>query len=287
MFGESKKELSSLLEMVKEVALRAFRGGAAEDRLDRVVREEPLEIQVNDRSIAVLMRTPGDDHDLVCGFLLTEQVVRRWEDIRSVRYCTQVSHPEALDNVMRVLLKPEVVLDMSRLSRHFFGSSSCGVCGKATLEQLRLVADPVRDGVTITQDVLCQMMGKLESTQKAFKATGGLHGAALFSREGEHWVTREDVGRHNAVDKVIGWSWRSREGQSEDGVLVVSGRVSFEIVQKALMARISIIVAVSAPSSLAIETAAAYNITLVGFVRGESFNLYCGGHRIIERSLLC
>lgn len=285
MLSDSEKWPPSLAEMVKEVDLRSYRGGQVETRLDRVVSEEPLELQVNGRSIAVLMRTPGDDYDLVSGFLVTEQVVRCWEDVRSVRHCTEVSSPEALDNVVRVLLRSGVELDMDRLSRHFFGSSSCGVCGKATLEQLKLVAEPLRDTVMITRSGLFEMMKALESTQRAFKATGGLHGAALFTCGGEHRVTREDVGRHNAVDKVIGWSRRSWGGEPDNEVLVVSGRVSFEIVQKALIARIPIIVAVSAPSSLAIETAQAYNMTLVGFVRGESFNIYSGGHRFIERSL--
>jgi FdhD protein len=250
--------------------------------LDRVVHEEPLELQVNGRSIAVLMRTPGEDLDLVGGFLLTEQIVDSLAEVSSIRHCTEIPDPSAMDNVVRVVLKPEVEVDLARLSRHFFGSSSCGVCGKATLEQLKIVASPLPDGLSVTIPMLFGMMRGLESNQRVFELTGGVHGAALFSFDGKHRVTREDVGRHNAVDKVIGFCAQEDEDWLTKSVLVVSGRVSFEIVQKALLVGISIIVAVSAPSSLAIETARAYNMTLIGFMRGEGFNIYAGSHRISE-----
>lgn len=268
-------------EKVAEVELHRFGEGALSPCVDRVVCEEPLEIQVNGRSIALVMRTPGDDYELVTGFLVTEQIVANAEDILSLRHCTEAPDPEAVDNIVRVRLKPGVEVDFEKLSRHFFGSSSCGVCGKASIEQLRLTLPVLSSGPLIPAALIPEMMQRMEPTQEVFKQTGGLHGAALFASSGEHIITREDVGRHNAVDKVIGGACRQPLTPLGESVLAVSGRVSFEIVQKALMVGIPMIVAVSAPSSLAIALAREHGLTLLGFTRGERFNLYSGAERLI------
>jgi len=224
------------------------------------------------------MRTPGDDYELVTGFLVTEQIVAGVQDILSLRHCTEAPDPAAVDNIVRVRLKPGVEVDFEKLSRHFFGSSSCGVCGKASIEQLRLALPPLSPGPVIPAARIPEMMRRMEPTQEVFKQTGGLHAAALFGPSGNHLITREDVGRHNAVDKVIGRACRQPTTPLSESVLVLSGRVSFEIVQKALMVGIPMIVAVSAPSSLAIDLAREHGLTLLGFVRGERFNLYCGAN---------
>jgi FdhD protein len=273
--------LQDASERVAKVGLLRFSGGALSPCVDQVVCEEPLEIQVNGRSIALVMRTPGDDYELVTGFLVTEQIVAGPQDILSLRHCTEAPDPEAVDNIVRVRLKPGVEVDFEKLSRHFFGSSSCGVCGKASIEQLRLALPALSPGPLIPVAKIPEMMRRMEPTQEVFKQTGGLHAAALFGPSGDHLITREDVGRHNAVDKVIGRACRQPTTPLSESVLVLSGRVSFEIVQKALMVGIPMIVAVSAPSSLAIDLAREHGLTLLGFVRGERFNLYCGAERLI------
>jgi FdhD protein len=250
---------------------------------DLVAREEPLEIRINQTPIAVVMRTPGHDEELVRGFLLSERIVATPEQITSLRHCTTVDRPEAEDNVMLVRLRDDADVDLAALRRNLFASSSCGVCGKASiaqalaLPQLRDVGPS--DVFTIDAQTLARWPERLRAAQEVFEHTGGLHGAGLFSIAGDLLVAYEDVGRHNAVDKVIGWAARESVALQQCG-LMVSGRVSFEITQKALAVGIPLIAAVSAPTSLAVELAREAGITLVCFVREQRMCVYAGEQRI-------
>ncbi|MEN8159020.1 MAG: formate dehydrogenase accessory sulfurtransferase FdhD [Myxococcota bacterium] len=247
---------------------------------DRVAHEEPLEIQLAGTPLAVVMRTPGDDLELVTGFLVTERVVESLEEVESVRTCNETPSSEAEGNVVRVTLAPGVRPDLERLRRNQFASSSCGVCGKATLENALATAPPLEDGLRMSAAALTGLPSHLRATQPVFDETGGLHAAGLFDGEGRLLVAREDVGRHNAVDKAVGWAARAGRLPLTGTVLLVSGRASFEIVQKALAARIPIVAAVSAPSSLAVSLADAAGIALVGFLRGPGYNVYSHPERI-------
>ena len=252
--------------------------GHTERRLDSVVREEPLEIRVRGTSVAVTMRTPGDDNELAAGFLLAEGIIKQSSEIVGISPCLESEVPE---NTLNVFLASSVEIDFARLTRHVFAASSCGLCGKASIESVHQHFPPVSSTFTIPADVLIQLPGLLRSAQQAFALTGGLHAAALFDAQGQLEVLREDVGRHNAVDKVIGHAFLNGRFPLDRSVLLVSGRVSFEIVQKALAARIPIVAAISAPSSLAIEFARESGQTLAGFLRGNSFNLYARPERIV------
>lgn len=263
-----------------EVARTQIEGEARTQDADRVVREEPLEIRLGGVPLAVVMRTPGHDEELTWGFLVTERVVAEREQVSSVRHCTTVEAPEAEDNVMQVVLATGVEVDLARLRRNIYASSSCGICGKATIENVMENAPPVDDAVEVGAGVLYSLPQRLRGAQDVFDQTGGLHAAGLFTPLGEPLVVREDVGRHNAVDKVIGWALR--EGRPLAGhVLMVSGRVSYEITQKALAARIPVVAAVSAPSSLAIDLAREAGLTLVAFLRGERLCVYAGEQRVV------
>jgi FdhD protein len=261
-------------------------GHPAVPEIDLLAREEPLEIRVNQVQLAVVMRTPGDDEELVRGFLLSERIVGSVADIADLRHCDKVDAPEAEDNVMLARLGPNVDIDLAALRRNLYASSSCGVCGKASIElALALPSfDATRSkDLRVAADVLTALPDRLRAEQLVFARTGGLHGAGLFETDGRLLVVREDVGRHNAVDKVIGWA--AMRGIALDRcILMVSGRVSFEIVQKALALRIPIIAAVSAPTSLAVELAEQAGITLVGFVRDGRLCVYTGEHRIVEQN---
>jgi FdhD protein len=260
------------------------RPGAPE--LDLLAREEPLEIRVNQVALAVIMRTPGDDEELVRGFLLSERIIASVDDIADLRHCDKVDAPEAEDNVMLVRLAPSVDVDLAALRRNLYASSSCGVCGKASIEVA--LALPSFDAhrsldVRVAADVLAKLPDRLRAEQHVFARTGGLHGVGLFEPDGRLLVVREDVGRHNAVDKVIGWA-AVRNVALDRCVLMISGRVSFEIVQKALALAIPIIAAVSAPTSLAVELAREAGMTLVGFVRDGRLCVYAGAQRLLARS---
>jgi len=251
--------------------------GAAVRRAEIVVVEEPLEIRVNGTAITVTMRTPGSDVELAQGFLLTEGLIKHRSDIHSVRYC--YGGPDDgfnTYNVLDVTLAAGVELPAVDITRNFYMTSACGVCGKASLDAVRLASMyvPGDDRCTVTATALATMPAQLRSAQKVFKSTGGLHGAALLRTDGRLLVVREDVGRHNAVDKVIGWALEHDAVPLTGTVLLVSGRVSFELTQKAVMAGVPILAAVSAPSSLAVELAAESGLTLVAFLRGESMNVY-------------
>jgi FdhD protein len=267
-------------EAVREVEVLRVADGRASTARDRVAHEEPLEIQLAGAPLAVLMRTPGHDLELVTGFVLTERVVDAADDVESVRHCNDSPH-EAEDNVVRVTLREGQRPDLERLRRNLFASSSCGVCGKATLENALATAPPLDDPTRVAASVLSGLPGRLRAAQPVFDETGGLHAAGLFDRDGRLLVAREDVGRHNAVDKVVGWAARAGRLPLAGGVLMVSGRASFEIVQKALAARIPIVAAVSAPSSLAVSLAGAAGIALVGFLRGSACNVYGARERIL------
>ena len=263
-------------------------GAAAfSSREEHVAHEEPLEIQVNGVALAVLMRTPGHDVELGRGFLVTERVVDNVGDIESIRHCTTTPDPESEDNVLQVRLR--VPFDLDRHRRHTFASSSCGVCGKATIENACRTAGPLAldESVRIAPSVLARLPDVLRAAQLAFAETGGVHGAGLFTLDGTLVALREDVGRHNAVDKVVGavlaMDARSdvkHGGHFTHGALLVSGRVSFEIVQKAAAARIPIVAGISAPTSLAVRMGRALHVTVIGFLRGASMNVYAGSERV-------
>jgi len=267
-------------DAVRPVAIERLAEAARRAGDDRVAHEEPLEIQVGGSPLAVLMRTPGRDHELALGFLLTEGVLESPEEIVALRHESVTPDPAADGNVIRALLRPGVRVDVEAQRRSFYAGSSCGVCGKGSLERVLRTAPPLEDASRFDPEVLYALPGRLREVQHAFDATGGLHAAALFDADGKLLVVREDVGRHNAVDKVVGWAAERGRLPLRGHGLLVSGRVSFEIVQKALAARIPLVAAVSAPTSLAVELAAAGRVALVGFLRGRGFNVYAERERI-------
>lgn len=252
-------------------------------RPDTLAVEEPLELRVDGKALAVTMRTPGHDVELAHGFLLTEDVISGIADVHSARYCNSVDDSgRNTYNVLDVQLAPGVPAPAPGVERNFYTTSSCGVCGKASLDAVRLRTrhSPESDPVRVTPDVLATLPDLLRRQQRIFDRTGGLHAAGLFTPDGEPLVVREDVGRHNAVDKVMGWALLDGRVPAKETVLVVSGRASFELVQKAVMAGVPVLAAVSAPSSLAADLAAEAGLTLVGFVRGGSMNVYTHSERV-------
>jgi len=266
----------------RSVRLRALDGEHADERDDLVACEEPLEIQLGPAALAVVMRTPGHDEELALGFLVTERVVTSPSDILSIRHCSTSVTPEAEDNIVRVILAPDVEVDLAALRRNLYASSSCGICGKATIENALATAPPLGDDTTVfAASSIRTFVARLGEGQDVFRTTGGLHAAALFDKSGRLLVIREDVGRHNATDKTIGWAAARGLVPLAGHALMVSGRASYEIVQKALAARIPLVAAVSAPTSLAIELADASGITLVGFLRGETMNVYTHAQRVV------
>ena len=254
---------------------------------DELVVEEPLEIRVGHQSLIVVMRTPGHDFELAAGFLYTESLIASSDDIEIIAYCeendsdAQGSDISSLQNIINVQLRAELDLDaQSGWQRNFHANASCGLCGKMTIESVRQQVSPVKSGFHLNQAVLYRLNDRLRKAQSVFEKTGGLHAAGLFDAEGELLIVREDIGRHNAVDKVIGQALLSDLVPLEQHVLMVSGRASFEIVQKALFARIPIVVAVSAASTLAVDLAAEGNLTLIGFMRGRRMAVYSCPERI-------
>jgi len=247
---------------------------------DRVAREEPLEIRVRGRSIAVVMRTPGHDRELVAGFLLTEGVIRRRDDLLDLLACrTQAAG--ASGNVVEAVLAPDVVVDFDRLTRHVFSASSCGVCGKATLDAIFQRVRPVCSAMRWDPRVLAGLPRRLADAQPEFDATGGVHASALVAPDGTLEIVREDVGRHNALDKVLGRALLDDRLPLAGRALLVSGRVSFELVQKALIAGLPLIAGIGAPSSLAIACAGRGGMTLIGFLRQDRMNIYTGADRLL------
>ncbi|MBE9374498.1 formate dehydrogenase accessory sulfurtransferase FdhD [Saccharopolyspora sp. HNM0983] len=254
-------------------------------RPDSLAAEEPMEIRVNGRALSVTMRTPGHDVELAHGFLLTEGVVADRDQVATARYCDSPG-PDGRNtyNVLDVMLAPGVAPPDTSVERNFYTTSSCGVCGKAALDSVRLRTDhpPENDPVQLTAGTVARLPDLLRDAQRVFDSTGGLHAAGLFDDTGRALVVREDVGRHNAVDKVLGWALLDRRIPLSGCVLMVSGRASFELVQKAAMAGVPALCAVSAPSSLAADLAEEQGMTLVGFLRGESMNIYTRADRIVN-----
>jgi FdhD protein len=266
--------------------IAAVDDGSEKFRSDYVATEEPLEIRLSAggraETVAVTMRTPGSDFELAAGWLFSEGVLGAVDSIRRITYCTDPGiDADQRFNIVNVELASGLAPDLAPLERHFHITSACGVCGKATLESLRLRGmQPVASGPTVDRDVVSTLPEKLRAAQGLFDSTGGLHAAGLFDAGGALLVAREDVGRHNAVDKLIGWAVLEQTIPLRERILLVSGRSSFEIMQKAAAAGISVVCAVSAPSSLAVQVAQEFGQTLIGFLRGRRFNVYAGRERL-------
>ncbi|MET9958640.1 formate dehydrogenase accessory sulfurtransferase FdhD [Streptomyces sp. NPDC006326] len=261
------------------------RNGVSGVRPDTLAAEEPLEIRLNGKPLAITMRTPGDDFALAVGFLVSEGVLGSPADVRAVTYCEGATDDGTNTyNVVNVQLAPGVELPAFTLERNVYTTSSCGLCGKASLDAVRTATrfpQGASDGVRIPVELLAQLPDRLRAAQKVFDRTGGLHAAGLFSAQGELLDLREDVGRHNAVDKIIGRALQDGRLPLTGSVLLVSGRASFELAQKAVMAGIPVLAAVSAPSSLAVDLARESGLTLVGFLRGPDMNIYAGEERLL------
>ena len=274
------------------VNISKVRDGVPEAMADYVAVEEPLEIRLGystpdgraTRSVSITMRTPGNDRELAAGFLYTEAIIRRPEDIASIETCGPPAPDSGNHNVIRVDLLPDVTVDLGKLQRHFYTTSSCGVCGKTSLDAIRVaLAQPFNNvDMRFSRAVLTTIPDRLRQAQHTFEETGGLHAAAAFDSKGDLSVTMEDVGRHNAVDKVVGSLLLNKELPANELGLMVSGRASFELMQKTLVAGIPLLAAVSAPSSLAVQLAVEFNMSLIGFLRGNTFNIYAGEERITE-----
>jgi FdhD protein len=262
----------------RQVVVTHVQSGASVTQPDQVAIEEPLEIRLHGRAFAVIMRTPGADCELAAGFLLSERVVRTADELGAVAHCADGP------NIVNATLTGEAEARIERVMadrRNVTMTSSCGLCGRQTLESLAVDVEPLTTAWTTTSSMILELPTKLRAAQTVFDETGGLHAAGLFARDGALVDVAEDVGRHNAVDKVVGRMLMREQLPLADHILCVSGRTSFEILQKALIAGIPIVAAVSAPSSLAIDLANEFGITLIGFVRGNSFNVYAHEDRVI------
>jgi FdhD protein len=269
-----------------KVTVVAYDDGSVSERADALATEEPLEIRVvvagQSKTVAVTMRTPGADFELAAGFLYGEGVISRRQQVARISYCQDRDlPPEQLYNIVIVELDPTSNPDLRPLDRHFYTSSACGVCGKANLEAIALRGTkPIVGGPSVPAEVISNLPGRLRDGQKIFSSTGGLHAAGLFDVAGELVTEREDVGRHNALDKLVGWALLDGRLPLSDHIVMVSGRSSFELAQKSVAAGVPILCSVSAPSSLAVDVANEFGMTLCGFVRGSRFNVYAGAERI-------
>jgi FdhD protein len=272
--------MSDTLRIVDVVRVR---GDARAAGRDRAATEEPLEIRLHDRPFAVIMRTPGADRELAAGFLLAERVIRDADDLGTIAHCRDAGagHPENVVNVTLAHGSADALERVMQERRQITTSSSCGLCGRRTIESLASDAAPIAAGWTIAASTVSALPDRLRARQVVFDETGGLHAAGLFACDGALVDIAEDVGRHNAVDKVVGRALMREALPLSDHVLCVSGRTSFEIVQKAIFAGVPILAAVSAPSSLAIALAEEYGVTLVGFIRGDGFTIYAHPRRIV------
>ncbi|HEU5290589.1 MAG TPA: formate dehydrogenase accessory sulfurtransferase FdhD [Cyclobacteriaceae bacterium] len=276
------------MNLVKEVKVLRQTQVNREELPDLLVIEEPLEIRIGygqqgqrqQKNLSVTMRTPGHDFELAVGFLFTEGIIQQFEQIESVKYCEDGGKQEQRENIVRVELKPEVKIDFEKLQRHFYTTSSCGVCGKSSIDAVKVNCQTVSDSFQIKSSIVHSLPEKLRKAQQVFEYTGGLHASALFDSTGNLILLREDVGRHNALDKIIGGMLFKKEVPLSTYVLLVSGRSSFELVQKAAIAGIPLLAAVGAPSSLAVELAKDVGMTLLGFVRDNRFNIYTAVERI-------
>jgi FdhD protein len=281
---EADAELRVMGRVTERRRVLRIRDGAVSHRADTLVAEEPLEIRLNGRPLAITMRTPGDDFALATGFLVSEGVLAGAGDVANVVYCAGATVDGSNTyNIVDVRLAPGVPVPDITLERNVYTTSSCGLCGKASLDAVRTTAHwPLGDPqeMQLTPELLTSLPDRLRAGQAVFDRTGGLHAAALFDTQGELLDLREDVGRHNAVDKLVGRAQREGQLPLRDRILMVSGRASFELAQKAVMAGIPVLAAVSAPSSLAVDLAAETGLTLIGFLRGASMNVYAGESRI-------
>ncbi len=268
---------------LRRISIARIIAGATEHTDDAVAVEEPLELRVGGRSVAVVMRTPGHDRELAAGFLVTEGLLHRRDDLLDLVHCRgHAGVPE--ENILDAVLAPAAAVEVSQLTRHLFTSSSCGICSKATIAAVQRQFAPLGSALPVSRDVLAMLPARARQAQKTFAVTGGLHAAGLFTLAGEPVIVREDVGRHNAVDKVVGHAFLAERLPLTQSILFVSGRVAFEIMQKALAAGIPCVAAVSAPTSAAVDFARASGQTLVGFLRNESetsgtatrMNVYAG-----------
>jgi FdhD protein len=261
-----------------------IRDGAVSSRPDTLVAEEPLEIRLNGKPLAITMRTPGDDFALAAGFLVSEGVLAGQSDLQNIVYCAGATADGSNTyNVVDVRTAPGVQIPDITLERNVYTTSSCGLCGKASLDAVRTTTRwPINDTppLHIEPDLLASLPDRLRAAQRVFDRTGGLHAAALFTEHGELTDIREDVGRHNAVDKLVGRALQNGDLPLDRTILLVSGRASFELAQKAVMAGIPVLAAVSAPSSLAVDLASETGLTLIGFLRGHTMNVYAGEHRL-------
>ncbi|MTI22342.1 formate dehydrogenase accessory sulfurtransferase FdhD [Fulvivirga sp. RKSG066] len=257
-------------------------------KTDLLAVEEPLELRLEfgdaqhreEKSLAVTMRTPGHDLELALGFLFTEGFIKSADQVRQIFHCEQVKSEEERGNVVKICLQPDVTVNLANTERNFYTSSSCGVCGKESIEALSFYCKKIDSPLKIAENILFAAPEKMRAAQDVFEHTGGLHAAALFDQTGELKLLREDIGRHNALDKLIGAALAEDMIPLHEYYVVVSGRVGFELVQKSTAAGIPLLAAVGAPSSLAVKLADEYNMTLVGFLRDKKYNIYTGEHRI-------
>ncbi|MSR34860.1 MAG: formate dehydrogenase accessory sulfurtransferase FdhD [Phycisphaerales bacterium] len=285
----TNKQSDEIAQSAPTQITRVDRGQTSEV-LDHVALEEPLEIRLDwldgverqRKSVSITMRTPGNDNELAAGFLFTEGVVRSPTDIEGIVGCGPDHGAHGGQNIVKVRLADHAKVEWPKLQRHFYATSSCGVCGKASLDALEVpgLSAITDSGFRIEPNLICALQDTVRARQSVFDQTGGLHAAALFNAAGELLAVREDVGRHNAVDKLLGAQFLAGRAPLSNQLLFLSGRASFELVQKALVAGVPMIVAVGAPSSLAVELAKRFNISLVGFARGERFNIYNGAFRV-------
>ncbi|WP_194778270.1 formate dehydrogenase accessory sulfurtransferase FdhD [Pararhodonellum marinum] len=273
---------------VAKAKIIRWQQGNAQEVSDLLALEAPLQVRLQfgegadwqEMELATTMRTPGHDMDWAYGFLFSEGIIKQKEDVLLMRYCKRVK-PEEEGNVLIVKLSPLVSLDLSSLKRNFFMNSSCGICGKAAIQSVTCDKIPIQeDGSRVSLKMLVDMQDQMAMEQTIFKYTGGIHGAALFGRDGKLLFLREDIGRHNALDKVIGAALQMKSSIMNNSILLLSGRISFELIQKAAVAKIPIVVAVGAPSSLAIDLAEEKGITAIGFLKSKSFNVYSYPERV-------
>ena len=269
------------------VNIKRYENGISHSHEDLLAVEEPLEIRLGfgknhtrqQKSLAITMRTPGNDEELVLGFLFSENIIQSLKDVSYLNYCKDENNKPSA-NVIRAEIQPEIDLNWEDHERHFFTNSSCGICGKASIEKLENICPrPLESGLQIDAAIINGLPDKMRAQQNVFEYTGGLHAAALFSTDGELLLMREDIGRHNALDKLVGGALLLKIDLS-NSILVLSGRSSYELIQKATMAGIPIVVAVGAPSSLAVKTAQNFGITLLGFTNKERFNIYSHNNRL-------
>jgi FdhD protein len=264
----------------RSIEIATYRSdGKIDNRRDEVAAEEPLEIRIEGHSIAVVMRTPGHDRELAAGFLLSEGIVRSRSEIFEITQCASDSSEQG--NVVAIALSNPATFDPKKFTRHVFASSSCGICARTSIEAVRQQFPKLDSAMTVRAEIFARLSDQLAAAQKTFQRTGGLHACALFDRDGTLLAIREDVGRHNALDKLIESALLEDRIPLRDRILLLSGRVSFEMMQKALAGGIAMVAAISAPTTLAIECARENDQTLIAFLRDGTMNIYAGGERIL------